>query len=71
VVVPIFKKEDRIVCSNYTQITLLSLLQGVGEEAPTDYRISGSGGAVWLSHRSWNSGPDLYPGRDTEGIMGV
>ena len=40
-VVPIFRKGDLRVCSNYGSITVLSpyqqsLLQGVGDEAPID-----------------------------------
>lgn len=57
VVVPISKKEDWMVCSNYRGITLLSLpgeslLQGAGKEALSDCRTSCSGTAVWLLLRS-------------------
>jgi len=47
VVVHIFKKVDQRVCSNYRGISLLLLpkkvLQGVGEETPTNYQTSGPG----------------------------
>uniref|UniRef100_A0AAV2MQG6 ribonuclease H n=1 Tax=Knipowitschia caucasica TaxID=637954 RepID=A0AAV2MQG6_KNICA len=44
VVVPLYKKGDRRLCSNYRGITLLSL----------------PGGAVWFSSRSRNTGPALH-----------
>ncbi|KAI3362481.1 hypothetical protein L3Q82_012769 [Scortum barcoo] len=51
VVVPLFKKGDRRVCSNYRGITLLSLpweglCQGTGEENSADSRPSDSGGTM-------------------------
>ncbi len=66
VVVPLFKKGDRRVCSNYRGITLLSLprenlCQGTGKENTADSRTSDSGGTVWFSSRPWNTGPALYP----------
>jgi len=42
VVVPIFKKDDQRVCLNYRGITLLSLLsllQGIGEEMEFDHPV--------------------------------
>ncbi|KAI3354213.1 hypothetical protein L3Q82_018753 [Scortum barcoo] len=66
VVVPLFKKGDRRVCSNYRGITLLSLpweglRQGTGEENSADSRPSDSGGTMRFSSWSWNTGPALYP----------
>ena len=49
----------------------LGLFGGTGEEDPSDSRISDSGGAVWFSSWSWNSGPALYPRQDPGGCMGV
>ena len=68
VVVPIFKKGDQRVCSNYLGIALLSLpeeglFQGAGKEALGDCRTSTSGGAMWIPSWLWNSGPALYPCR--------
>ena len=64
VLVPIFKKGDRRVFSNYrgnhtTQPPQESLLHGAREEALMDCQTLDSGGAVWFSPKSWNSGPDL------------
>ncbi|KAI3366391.1 hypothetical protein L3Q82_000549 [Scortum barcoo] len=66
VVVPLFKKGDRRVCSNHRGITLLSLpreglRQGTGEENSADSRPSDSGGTMRFSSWSWNTGPALYP----------
>ncbi|KAI3370757.1 hypothetical protein L3Q82_007303 [Scortum barcoo] len=55
VVVPLFKKGDRRVCSNYRGITLLSLPEkvympgGTGEENSADSRPSDSGGTMRFS----------------------
>ncbi|GAA6111505.1 uncharacterized protein LOC111191400, partial [Tachysurus ichikawai] len=76
VVVPLFKKGDRRVCSNYRGITLLSLpgkglCQGTGEENLADSGTSDPGGTMRFSSRSWNTGPSLYPRQVAEGFMGV
>ncbi|KAI3352436.1 hypothetical protein L3Q82_005390 [Scortum barcoo] len=65
VVVPLFKKGDRRVCSNYRGITRPQppregLRQGTGEENSADSRPSDSGGTMRFSSRSWNTGPALY-----------
>ncbi|KAI3357370.1 hypothetical protein L3Q82_015800 [Scortum barcoo] len=66
VVVPLFKKGDRRVCSNYRGITLLSL-PGKVYARVLERRIrpivepSDSGGTMRFSSWSWNSGPALYP----------
>ncbi|KAI3363599.1 hypothetical protein L3Q82_001231 [Scortum barcoo] len=66
VVVPLFKKGDRRVCSNYRGITLLSL-PGKVYARVLERRIrpivepSDSGGTMRFSSRSWNTGPALYP----------
>ncbi|KAI3372564.1 hypothetical protein L3Q82_023043 [Scortum barcoo] len=66
VVVPLFKKGDRRVCSNYRGITLLSLPRKVYARV-LERRIrpivepSDSGGTMrFFSSRSWNTGPALY-----------
>ncbi|TWW73543.1 hypothetical protein D4764_15G0009370 [Takifugu flavidus] len=73
VVVPLFKKGSRRVCSNYRGITLLSLPGKVysGEEGPPDSRTSDSGGAMWFSSWVWNGGPALHPQQGLLGCMGV
>jgi len=76
VVVFIFKKGDWTVCSNYRDITLLSLqgeslCQGDGKEALTVGQTSDSRLAVWIPSRPWNSGPVLYPRKSTGGVLGV
>ncbi|KAI3367396.1 hypothetical protein L3Q82_026250 [Scortum barcoo] len=65
VVVPLFKKGDRRVCSNYRGITLLSL-PGKVYARVLERRIrpivdpSDSGGTMRFSSWSWNTGPALY-----------
>ncbi|KAI3356040.1 hypothetical protein L3Q82_017311 [Scortum barcoo] len=76
VVVPLFKKGDRRVCSNYRGITLLSLpreglRQGTGEENSAYSRPSDSGGTMRFSSQSWGAGPALYPPQGAGGFMGV
>ncbi|KAI3364282.1 hypothetical protein L3Q82_011087 [Scortum barcoo] len=66
VVVPLFKKGDRRVCSNYRGSHFSAsqevLRQGTGEENSADSRPSDSGGIMRFSSRwSWNTGPALYP----------
>ncbi|KAI3363117.1 hypothetical protein L3Q82_011764 [Scortum barcoo] len=64
VVVPLFKKGDRRVCSNYRGITLLSL-PGKVYARVLERRIrpivepSDSGGTMRFSSWSWNTGPAL------------
>ncbi|KAI3362127.1 hypothetical protein L3Q82_012456 [Scortum barcoo] len=66
VVVPLFKKGDRRVCSNYRGITLLSL-PGKVYARVLERRIRpivdplDSGGTMRFSSWSWNTGPALYP----------
>ncbi|KAI3372917.1 hypothetical protein L3Q82_023365 [Scortum barcoo] len=66
VVVPLFKKGDRRVCSNYRGITLLSLPGKVYARVLerrirpiVDPRIQEE--QCGFSSRSWNTGPALYP----------
>jgi len=61
VVVPIFFKGDRRVCSNYRGI---SLCQGARKEAPTVDQTSDSRQAVRILSRSWNCGPAFLPSQD-------
>ncbi|KAI3365660.1 hypothetical protein L3Q82_010734 [Scortum barcoo] len=76
VVVPLFKKGDRRVCSNYRGITLLSL-PGRSHARVLERRIRpivdplDSGGTMRFSSWSWNSGPALYPPQGARGFMGV
>ena len=58
VVVALFKKGDRRVCSNYWEITGS---QGTGEEYSADSRTSDSGGTMNFLSWPWNTGPALYP----------
>ncbi|KAJ0032968.1 hypothetical protein NQD34_000075 [Periophthalmus magnuspinnatus] len=63
VVIPVYKKGDWRVCSSYRGITLHSKVRstpGTGEEKSSDSQTSDSGGAVWFSSWSWNTGPALY-----------
>ncbi|KAI3360020.1 hypothetical protein L3Q82_014355 [Scortum barcoo] len=68
VVVPLFKKGDRRVCSNYSYrgITLLSL-PGKVTARVLERRIrpivepQDSGGTMRFLSRLWNTGPALYP----------
>ncbi|KAI3363121.1 hypothetical protein L3Q82_011774 [Scortum barcoo] len=78
VVVPLFKKGDRRVCSNYrrdhtSQPPREGLRQGTGEERirPIVDRPLDSGGTMRFSSWSWNSGPALYPPQGAGGFMGV
>ncbi|TWW74534.1 hypothetical protein D4764_14G0005370, partial [Takifugu flavidus] len=76
VVVPLFKKGDRRVCSNYRGIALLSLPDkgyswGTGEEGQPDSRTSDLGGVIWFSSWTWNGGPALHPQQGLRGCMGV
>ncbi|XDV31040.1 hypothetical protein PO909_033817 [Leuciscus waleckii] len=78
VVVPLFKKGDRRVCSNYRGITLISLHGKVYARVlerrirpRTSDRTSDSGGTVQFSSRSWNTGPALYPLQGAGRFMGV
>ncbi|KAI3371109.1 hypothetical protein L3Q82_023745 [Scortum barcoo] len=77
VVVPLFKKGDRRVCSKLqrdhtSQPPREGLRQGTGEENSADSRPSDSGGTMRFSSWSWNSGPALYPPcRVLRGFMGV
>ncbi|KAI3353034.1 hypothetical protein L3Q82_019606 [Scortum barcoo] len=76
VVVPLFKKGDRRVCSNYRGITLLSL-PGKVYARVLERRIrpivdtSDSGGTMRFSSWSWNSGPALYPPQGAGGSPGL
>lgn len=59
-VVPLFKKGDRRVWYNYRGITPWeSLLHSTGEENSDDSSNSDSGGTMWFSSRSGNTGPAL------------
>ncbi|KAI3354141.1 hypothetical protein L3Q82_018690 [Scortum barcoo] len=76
VVVPLFKKGDRRVCSNLqrdhtSQPPREGLRQGTGEENSAYSRTSDSGGTMRFSSRSWNTGPALYPPQGAGGFMGV
>ncbi|KAK3511173.1 hypothetical protein QTP70_032217, partial [Hemibagrus guttatus] len=68
VVVPLFKKGDRRVCSNYRGITLLSLPGKVYSRVLERIvrPLVEPGGAM-----SWNTGPALYPPQGARGFMGV
>ncbi|KAK3512631.1 hypothetical protein QTP70_018762 [Hemibagrus guttatus] len=73
VVVPLFKKGDRRVCSNYRGITLLSLpgkvYSRVLERRVRPFsRTLDAGGAIRFSSWSWNTGPGLYPPQGARGL---
>lgn len=56
VLVPLFKKGDRRVCTNYQGITLLSLPGKVYSIDETSYPRE----TMWFSFRSCNTEPALY-----------
>lgn len=59
VVVPILKKGDWRVCSNYQCIK--SLLQGARKEALANCQTSDSGGTLQFPSWSWNNRSAFYP----------
>ncbi|GAA6067179.1 uncharacterized protein LOC106910031, partial [Tachysurus ichikawai] len=72
VVVPLFKKGDQRVCSNYRGITLLSLPGKVyARVLERRIRPIDSGGTMRVSSRSWNTGPSLYPHQVAGGTMSL
>ncbi|KAI3363985.1 hypothetical protein L3Q82_001586 [Scortum barcoo] len=74
VVVPLFKKGDRRVCSNYrgshfSASSREGLRQGTGEENSADSRPLDSGGTTMrFCPVQWNTGPALYPPWVLEGL---
>ena len=76
VVVPLFKKGDQRLCSNYRGITLLSLPGKVysrvmERRVPRLVEEPDSGGTAWFSSWSWNTGPTLNPRKGAGGGVGV
>ena len=61
VVVPLFKKGDQRLCSNYRGITLLSL------PGKVYLGLLDPGAAMWFSSGSWNCGSALHPLQDPRG----
>ena len=64
VIVPLFKKGDQRMCSNYwgdhtLQLLWVGVLQGAGEESLAANRTSDSREAMWFLFWPWNTGPDL------------